>query len=117
MYRQAGKNHASCLTSLDADLTEVMLENDTATTEIYTRTYTLSLHDAHPISDWQDEIVQTAFITNNNISITGASPKHSFYLGDVYKRQGTRYIIGQNNRCIVRIHRLRSKYLTQLLRD
>ena len=34
MYRQAGKNHASCLTSLDADLTEVMLENDTAYTRI-----------------------------------------------------------------------------------
>ena len=27
-------------------------------------------------TDWQDEIFQTAFITNNNISITGASPKH-----------------------------------------
>ena len=34
MYRQAGKNHASCLTSLDADLTEVMLENDTTYTRI-----------------------------------------------------------------------------------
>ena len=35
-------------------------------------------------TDWQDEIFQTAFITNNNISITGASPKHSFYLGVGY---------------------------------
>lgn len=35
-------------------------------------------------TNWQDEIFQTAFITNNNISITGASPKHSFYLGVGY---------------------------------
>lgn len=35
-------------------------------------------------TNWQDEIFHTAFITNNNISITGASPKHSFYLGVGY---------------------------------
>lgn len=35
-------------------------------------------------TDWQDEIFQTGFITNNNISITGASQKHSFYLGVGY---------------------------------
>ena len=35
-------------------------------------------------TDWQDEIFQTGFITNNNISITGASAKHSFYLGAGY---------------------------------
>lgn len=35
-------------------------------------------------TQWQDEIFQTGFITNNNISITGASPKHSFYLGVGY---------------------------------
>lgn len=35
-------------------------------------------------TNWQDEIFQTAFITNNNISITGASQKHSFYLGVGY---------------------------------
>ena len=29
-------------------------------------------------TDWQDEIFQTGFITNNNISITGASEKHRF---------------------------------------
>ena len=34
MYRQAGKNHTSCLTSLDADLAEIMLEDDTAYTRI-----------------------------------------------------------------------------------
>ena len=32
-------------------------------------------------TNWQDEIFQTGFITNNNVSITGASEKHSFYLG------------------------------------
>ena len=35
-------------------------------------------------TNWQDEIFQTGFITNNNISITGASEKHSFYLGAGY---------------------------------
>ena len=35
-------------------------------------------------TNWQDEIFQTGFITNNNISITGASDKHSFYLGAGY---------------------------------
>ncbi len=35
-------------------------------------------------TNWQDEIFQTAFITNNNLSITGASEKHSFYLGIGY---------------------------------
>ena len=35
-------------------------------------------------TNWQDAIFQTGFVTNNNISITGASPKHSFYLGVGY---------------------------------
>ena len=35
-------------------------------------------------TSWQDEIFQTGFITNNNVSITGASEKHSFYLGAGY---------------------------------
>ena len=34
--------------------------------------------------DWQDEVLQNGFITNNNISVTGASEKHSFYLGMGY---------------------------------
>lgn len=32
-------------------------------------------------TDWQDEIFQTGFLTNNNISITGATDKSKFYLG------------------------------------
>lgn len=35
-------------------------------------------------TNWQDEIFQTGFITNNNISITGASEKNRFYLGVGY---------------------------------
>ncbi|WP_353329608.1 SusC/RagA family TonB-linked outer membrane protein [Bacteroides sedimenti] len=35
-------------------------------------------------TDWQDEIFQTGFVTNNNISITGASEKNRFYLGVGY---------------------------------
>lgn len=35
-------------------------------------------------TDWQDEVLQNGFITNNNISVTGASEKHSFYLGMGY---------------------------------
>lgn len=38
-------------------------------------------------TDWQDEIFQTGFITNNNVSITGASEKHSFYLGVGYSHE------------------------------
>lgn len=32
-------------------------------------------------TDWQDEIFQTGFLTNNNVSITGATDKSKFYLG------------------------------------
>ncbi len=32
-------------------------------------------------TDWQDEIFQTGFVTNNNVSITGSSEKNKFYLG------------------------------------
>ncbi|HBG57845.1 MULTISPECIES: SusC/RagA family TonB-linked outer membrane protein [unclassified Proteiniphilum] len=35
-------------------------------------------------TDWQDEIFQKGFITNNNISITGASDKNRFYMGIGY---------------------------------
>lgn len=35
-------------------------------------------------TDWQDEMFQTGFITNNNVSITGASDKNKFYLGVGY---------------------------------
>lgn len=35
-------------------------------------------------TDWQDEIFHTGLITNNNVSITGASEKNRFYLGVGY---------------------------------
>ncbi len=35
-------------------------------------------------TNWQDEIFQTGFITDNNISISGATEKTSFYLGVGY---------------------------------
>ena len=35
-------------------------------------------------TDWQDEIFQTGFITNNNVSITGATEKNRFYVGVGY---------------------------------
>ena len=38
-------------------------------------------------TNWQNEIFQTGFITNNNISITGASEKNSFYLGLGYSAE------------------------------
>ena len=31
-------------------------------------------------TDWQDEIFQTGFLTNNNVSVTGATEKSKFYL-------------------------------------
>jgi len=35
-------------------------------------------------TDWQDEIFQTGFMTNNNVSITGSGDKSRFYLGIGY---------------------------------
>lgn len=35
-------------------------------------------------TDWQDEIFQTGFLNNNNVSITGSSEKNKFYLGVGY---------------------------------
>ena len=35
-------------------------------------------------TNWQDEIFQNGFITNNNISISSASDKNSFYMGVGY---------------------------------
>ena len=35
-------------------------------------------------TDWQDEIFQTGLLTNLNISITGASERHNFYIGAGY---------------------------------
>lgn len=35
-------------------------------------------------TNWQDEIFQTGFITNNNLSITGATEKNRFYVGVGY---------------------------------
>ncbi len=32
-------------------------------------------------TDWQDEMFQTGFVTNSNVSITGATEKNKFYLG------------------------------------
>lgn len=32
-------------------------------------------------TDWQDELFRTGFLTNNNVSITGAGAKNKFYLG------------------------------------
>ncbi|MDR2147868.1 MAG: TonB-dependent receptor [Tannerella sp.] len=32
-------------------------------------------------TDWQDELFQTGFMNNNNISITGSGPKNRFYMG------------------------------------
>lgn len=35
-------------------------------------------------TNWQDEIFQTAFLTNNNVSITGSGERNRFYLGVGY---------------------------------
>lgn len=35
-------------------------------------------------TDWQDEIFQSGFITNNNISITSATDRNKFYMGVGY---------------------------------
>lgn len=38
-------------------------------------------------TNWQDEIFRTAFITNNNVSITGSTEKSKFYLGVGYSSE------------------------------
>lgn len=38
-------------------------------------------------TDWQDEVVQTGFITNNNVSISGTSERNSFYMGVGYAEE------------------------------
>ncbi len=38
-------------------------------------------------TNWQDEIFQTGFMSNSNISISGASDKQSFYLGVGYTKE------------------------------
>jgi len=35
-------------------------------------------------TDWQDEIFQSGFLTNNNVSITGSGERNRFYLGIGY---------------------------------
>lgn len=39
-------------------------------------------------TDWQNRIFQNAFITNNNMSIQGASGRHTFYFGVGYSYEG-----------------------------
>lgn len=38
-------------------------------------------------TNWQDEVFQTGFLTNNNISITGSTEKSKFYLGVGYTKE------------------------------
>ncbi len=38
-------------------------------------------------TDWQDEIFQTGFMSNNNLSITGAGEKSKFYMGIGYQEE------------------------------
>lgn len=38
-------------------------------------------------TNWQDEIFQTGFMTNNSVSITGSSEKNKFYLGVGYVKE------------------------------
>src|SRR5213596_4410497 len=49
--------------------------NDTATTEIYTRPYTLSLHDALPI--WCSRIIPTPPYGVRLSGVTGRSEEHT----------------------------------------
>ena len=35
-------------------------------------------------TDWQDEVFQTGFITNNNVSVTSSTEKNKFYMGVGY---------------------------------
>lgn len=65
-------------------------------------------------TDWQDEIFQTGFLTNNNISITGSTEKSKFYMGLGYTMEEGSIKSEKLNKITLNLH---SEYaMTQFLR-
>ena len=65
-------------------------------------------------TDWQDEIFQTGFLTNNNISITGSTEKSKFYMGLGYTMEEGSIKSEKLNKLTINLH---SEYaMTNFLR-
>lgn len=65
-------------------------------------------------TDWQDEIFQTGFLTNNNISITGSGEKSKFYMGLGYTMEEGSIKSEKLNKLTLNLH---SEYsLTKFMR-
>lgn len=65
-------------------------------------------------TDWQDEIFQTGFLTNNNISITGSTDKSKFYMGLGYTMEEGSIKSEKLNKLTLNLH---SEYsMTKFLR-
>lgn len=65
-------------------------------------------------TDWQDEIFQTGFLTNNNISITGSTEKSKFYMGLGYTMEEGSVKSEKLNKLTLNLH---SEYsMTKFLR-
>ena len=65
-------------------------------------------------TDWQDEIFQTGFLTNNNISITGSTDKSKFYMGLGYTMEEGSIKSEKLNKLTINLH---SEYeMTKFLR-
>lgn len=55
-------------------------------------------------TDWQDEMFRTGFLTNNNVSITGAGAKNKFYLGLGYVMEEGSIETEKLNKFTVNLH-------------
>ena len=65
-------------------------------------------------TDWQNEIFQTGFLTNNNISITGSTDKSKFYMGLGYTMEEGSIKSEKLNKLTINLH---SEYeMTKFLR-
>ena len=65
-------------------------------------------------TDWQDEIFQTGFLTNNSISITGSTDKSKFYMGLGYTMEEGSIKSEKLNKMTINLH---SEYtMTKFLR-
>lgn len=65
-------------------------------------------------TNWQDEIFQTGFLTNNNISMTGSTDKSKFYMGIGYTMEEGSIKSEKLNKITINLH---SEYaMTNFLR-
>jgi hypothetical protein len=75
--------------------------NDTATTEIYTLTDTLSLHDALPISSWLDKDMapgltsESVYVPGKGLTLIYQGHVRGTIAGDAFADMYYRYNVGE----------------------